>query len=68
MGHYMYTYNYFYLTLYLLAVFILVFIQDLRTVSPRQLSDKYFKLFPEEVNPIWSNPCKDKRHLGIQSH
>jgi len=40
---------------------------DLRTVSPRQLSDKYFQLFPEEVNPIWSNPCKDKRHLEIWS-
>ena len=38
----------------------------LKTVRPTQLADKYFQLFPEERNPVWSNPCKDKRHLGTE--
>ncbi|XP_074649508.1 bifunctional heparan sulfate N-deacetylase/N-sulfotransferase-like [Tubulanus polymorphus] len=39
----------------------------LRTVPPKQLGEKYFKTFPDEVHPIWQNPCDDKRHSSIWS-
>jgi len=40
---------------------------NLKTVSPPQLATTYFKLFPEENQAIWGNPCDDKRHLEIWS-
>lgn len=39
----------------------------LKTVPPLKLAKTYFKLFPDEVMPIWGNPCDDKRHLDIWS-
>lgn len=40
---------------------------NLKTVSPPELSSTYFKLFPEETQAMWGNPCDDKRHLEIWS-
>jgi heparan sulfate N-deacetylase/N-sulfotransferase NDST2 len=39
----------------------------LRTVPPRDLATAYFRLFPEERQAVWGNPCEDKRHLEIWS-
>ncbi|XP_013787455.1 bifunctional heparan sulfate N-deacetylase/N-sulfotransferase-like [Limulus polyphemus] len=39
----------------------------LSTLPPIQLAEKYFQMFPEESNPVWVNPCLDKRHLAIWS-
>ncbi|XP_078578730.1 LOW QUALITY PROTEIN: bifunctional heparan sulfate N-deacetylase/N-sulfotransferase 2-like [Branchiostoma floridae x Branchiostoma japonicum] len=40
---------------------------QLKTVPPMELGRKYFDLYPEEANPVWQNPCDDKRHLAIWS-
>jgi len=40
---------------------------NLITRPPSQLGSTYFKLFPEEEEAIWTNPCDDKRHLEIWS-
>ncbi|KAM6956518.1 bifunctional heparan sulfate N-deacetylase/N-sulfotransferase 2 [Aplochiton taeniatus] len=39
----------------------------LQTLPPLQLADKYFQIFPEERDPLWQNPCHDKRHKDIWS-
>uniref|UniRef100_A0A8C5GXM1 [heparan sulfate]-glucosamine N-sulfotransferase n=1 Tax=Gouania willdenowi TaxID=441366 RepID=A0A8C5GXM1_GOUWI len=39
----------------------------LQTLPPLQLADKYFEIFPEERDPLWQNPCHDKRHKDIWS-
>lgn len=39
----------------------------LSSAPPAQLAEKYFKLHPEEVDPIWGNPCDDSRHRKIWS-
>ncbi|XP_041446383.1 bifunctional heparan sulfate N-deacetylase/N-sulfotransferase 3 isoform X2 [Xenopus laevis] len=39
----------------------------LLTLPPVQLAQKYFQLFPEQKDPIWQNPCDDKRHRDIWS-
>ncbi|XP_075056442.1 bifunctional heparan sulfate N-deacetylase/N-sulfotransferase 3-like [Mixophyes fleayi] len=39
----------------------------LQTLPPVQLADKYFQLFPKQRDPIWQNPCDDKRHRDIWS-
>lgn len=38
---------------------------QLQTVPPLQLAEKYFQLYPDETDPIWMNPCDDKRHQVI---
>ncbi|OCT97146.1 hypothetical protein XELAEV_18009369mg [Xenopus laevis] len=40
---------------------------QLLTLPPVQLAQKYFQLFPEQRDPIWQNPCDDKRHRDIWS-
>ncbi|KAK7929652.1 hypothetical protein WMY93_006047 [Mugilogobius chulae] len=40
---------------------------QLHTLPPLQLAHKYFQLFPEQRNPLWQNPCDDKRHKDIWS-
>jgi len=40
---------------------------NLITQPPSQLAATYFKLFPEEEEAIWTNPCDDRRHLEIWS-
>ena len=40
---------------------------NLMTHPPPQLASTYFKLFPDERQPLWGNPCDDKRHLEIWS-
>ncbi|XP_055484161.1 bifunctional heparan sulfate N-deacetylase/N-sulfotransferase 4 isoform X2 [Psammomys obesus] len=39
----------------------------LQTLPPVQLAHKYFQLFPEQKDPLWQNPCDDKRHKDIWS-
>ncbi|KFP07014.1 bifunctional heparan sulfate N-deacetylase/N-sulfotransferase 4 [Calypte anna] len=39
----------------------------LQTLPPVQLAHKYFELFPEQMDPLWQNPCDDKRHRDIWS-
>ncbi|KAL6486946.1 hypothetical protein MHYP_G00035720 [Metynnis hypsauchen] len=39
----------------------------LQTLPPLQLAEKYFQIFPEEREPLWQNPCHDKRHKDIWS-
>ncbi|NXA09666.1 NDST4 sulfotransferase, partial [Sapayoa aenigma] len=40
---------------------------NLQTLPPLQLAHKYFELFPEQTDPLWQNPCDDKRHRDIWS-
>ncbi|XP_071953290.1 bifunctional heparan sulfate N-deacetylase/N-sulfotransferase 4-like [Antedon mediterranea] len=37
----------------------------LKTVPPKELAEKYFNLYPDQKEPLWTNPCDDKRHLEI---
>ncbi|XP_022105719.1 bifunctional heparan sulfate N-deacetylase/N-sulfotransferase 4-like [Acanthaster planci] len=37
----------------------------LKAAPPLELAKKYFDMFPEEREPVWTNPCYDKRHLEI---
>ncbi|XP_053317415.1 bifunctional heparan sulfate N-deacetylase/N-sulfotransferase 4-like [Spea bombifrons] len=39
----------------------------LQTLPPLQLARKYFELFPEQKDPLWQNPCDDRRHRDIWS-
>ncbi|XP_064423045.1 bifunctional heparan sulfate N-deacetylase/N-sulfotransferase 1 [Latimeria chalumnae] len=39
----------------------------LQTLPPLQLAQKYFQIFPEEKEPLWQDPCEDKRHKDIWS-
>ncbi|KAM4706672.1 bifunctional heparan sulfate N-deacetylase/N-sulfotransferase 4-like isoform 1-T1 [Discoglossus pictus] len=39
----------------------------LQTLPPLQLARKYFELFPEQKDPVWQNPCDDRRHRDIWS-
>ncbi|XP_039769640.1 bifunctional heparan sulfate N-deacetylase/N-sulfotransferase 4 [Ornithorhynchus anatinus] len=39
----------------------------LQTLPPVSLAHKYFELFPEQKDPLWQNPCDDKRHRDIWS-
>ncbi|XP_074253070.1 bifunctional heparan sulfate N-deacetylase/N-sulfotransferase 3 isoform X5 [Saimiri boliviensis] len=39
----------------------------LQTLPPVQLAHKYFELFPDQKDPLWQNPCDDKRHRDIWS-
>ncbi|KAG8438941.1 hypothetical protein GDO86_005212 [Hymenochirus boettgeri] len=39
----------------------------LETLPPVQLAHKYFQIFPEEKDPLWQDPCEDKRHKDIWS-
>ncbi|XP_061840375.1 bifunctional heparan sulfate N-deacetylase/N-sulfotransferase 4 isoform X1 [Nerophis lumbriciformis] len=39
----------------------------LHTLPPAQLAHRYFQMFPEQRDPLWQNPCDDKRHKDIWS-
>ncbi|KAE8630595.1 hypothetical protein XENTR_v10000886 [Xenopus tropicalis] len=39
----------------------------LQTLPPIQLAHKYFDLFQEQRDPLWQNPCDDRRHRDIWS-
>ncbi|XP_068141948.1 bifunctional heparan sulfate N-deacetylase/N-sulfotransferase [Drosophila tropicalis] len=39
----------------------------LASAPPIQLAEMYFQLHPEEVDPVWGNPCDDARHKKIWS-
>jgi len=39
----------------------------LKTRPPLELANYYFQLYPDETDPVWSNPCDDRRHLEIWS-
>ena len=38
-----------------------------KSLEPVPLAEKYFELYPDFKEPIWTNPCDDKRHLNIWS-
>ncbi|XP_071510608.1 bifunctional heparan sulfate N-deacetylase/N-sulfotransferase 1-like [Diadema antillarum] len=38
---------------------------QLQTLPPVATAKKYFELYPEEREPLWGNPCEDKRHVEI---
>lgn len=38
---------------------------QLQSIPPLQLGEKYFHMYPEETDPVWMNPCDDKRHQAI---
>uniref|UniRef100_A0A6F9DLC2 [heparan sulfate]-glucosamine N-sulfotransferase n=1 Tax=Phallusia mammillata TaxID=59560 RepID=A0A6F9DLC2_9ASCI len=40
---------------------------QLRYDPPEVVGRKYFELYPEEKDPLWTNPCLDKRHKEIYS-
>ncbi|XP_039748929.1 bifunctional heparan sulfate N-deacetylase/N-sulfotransferase [Pararge aegeria] len=37
----------------------------LASAPPLALAEKYFQLRPDELNPLWGNPCDDIRHKKI---
>ncbi|KAM9511864.1 bifunctional heparan sulfate N-deacetylase/N-sulfotransferase 1-like isoform 3-T3 [Salvelinus alpinus] len=39
----------------------------LQTLPPVQLAHRYYNLFPNEKDPLWQDPCEDKRHKDIWS-
>uniref|UniRef100_A0A452TAF5 Bifunctional heparan sulfate N-deacetylase/N-sulfotransferase 1 n=1 Tax=Ursus maritimus TaxID=29073 RepID=A0A452TAF5_URSMA len=39
----------------------------LQTLPPVQLAQKYFQIFSDEKDPLWQDPCEDKRHKDIWS-
>lgn len=39
----------------------------LTSAPAQQLANHYFKLYPDEIDPVWGNPCDDPRHLKIWS-
>ncbi|KAJ8732912.1 hypothetical protein PYW07_015511 [Mythimna separata] len=39
----------------------------LASAPPLALANKYFQLRPDELNPLWGNPCDDIRHRRIWS-
>ncbi|CAB1337053.1 unnamed protein product, partial [Coregonus sp. 'balchen'] len=39
----------------------------LQTLPPIQLAHRYYTLFPNEKDPLWQDPCEDKRHKDIWS-
>ncbi|XP_058838598.1 bifunctional heparan sulfate N-deacetylase/N-sulfotransferase [Topomyia yanbarensis] len=39
----------------------------LTSAPPLQLGETYFKLHPDEADPVWGNPCDDQRHIKIWS-
>ena len=34
-------------------------------LSASDLAEKYFETYPEEKEPLWTNPCDDQRHVEI---
>ncbi|KAJ6216358.1 hypothetical protein RDWZM_007515 [Blomia tropicalis] len=40
---------------------------QLFSLPPLELARKYFQIYPEEKDPIWMNPCEDRRHYNIWS-
>lgn len=34
-------------------------------LGPNNLANYYFELYPGEREPVWTNPCSDRRHLAI---
>ncbi|KAL1023953.1 hypothetical protein UPYG_G00049480 [Umbra pygmaea] len=40
---------------------------QLHTLPPLQMAQRYFTLFPEQRDPLWQNPCDDRRHKEIWS-
>ena len=37
----------------------------LSQIDSKKYADLYFNDFPDEVEPVWNNPCDDKRHLEM---
>ncbi|OUC44560.1 sulfotransferase domain protein [Trichinella nativa] len=39
----------------------------LQTIATLEMAEKYFQMYPHEVNPVWGNPCSDQRHAELLS-
>lgn len=39
----------------------------LSSAPPTQLGEAYFRQHPDEIDPVWGNPCEDLRHIKIWS-
>ncbi|KRX41409.1 Bifunctional heparan sulfate N-deacetylase/N-sulfotransferase [Trichinella murrelli] len=39
----------------------------LQTIATLEMAEKYFQMYPQEVNPVWGNPCSDQRHAELLS-
>ena len=37
----------------------------LSQIDSKKYADLYFNDFPNEIDPVWNNPCDDKRHLEM---
>lgn len=37
------------------------------SLPPLKMAQKYFEIFPDDKEPLWTNVCDDKRHLAIWS-
>ena len=40
---------------------------EIRYLPPSHAANLYFALYPNETEPIWTNPCDDKNHLQLWS-
>ncbi|OQV18743.1 Bifunctional heparan sulfate N-deacetylase/N-sulfotransferase [Hypsibius exemplaris] len=40
---------------------------ELRSAPPLEMAQLYFRVFPQDAEPLWNNPCEDKRHMQIWS-
>lgn len=40
---------------------------NFKSLAPLKIAEKYFELFKEDTDPLWTNICDDKRHLAIWS-
>lgn len=36
-------------------------------MPPLKLAEKYFEVYPQDIEPLWTNMCSDKRHMSIWS-
>lgn len=37
----------------------------MKSLEPYELVRKYFEIYKEDSEPVWTNPCYDKKHLSI---
>ena len=40
---------------------------EFQALPPVRIAEKYFELYPNDREPLWTNVCEDKRHLSIWS-
>eukprot|EP00111_Clytia_hemisphaerica_P000092 TCONS_00000215-protein len=40
----------------------------MQSIPPVEMANKYFELFPKQIEPLWTDPCDDLRHQLIWNH